>query len=475
MAASSSQFGSPSAEEFDVFTPPEPVELGGVFSEHSTSPFRPRGWEEAEVHREQAEAQQQQARARRAAEIGTEYRESVRRTHGREQQPLDPRGQGAAAPDPRLDQLTQQNALLVGMMQQLNQQNLALTQRLERMEREQLGQNRAERGGQPWQNMNARNGLRGFEPADKVPFGITMPVADFKNWKGRVGELHGFRMWFESFCGWLNLIGDQYVPEIREAVRRNVPLEGNLLGPEQWSRSQRVLSLLRQSFAGCSRVENIVNYYCRMSAVGESHGYEALRLVHRELTLQNRAEALALRSNVIQQTVRGERLMDIVRQVETDLYQYTELLHSSPQLNLDPRDVSLEISEADQVVLLLRQMPQNIRLHIQLHGQSDTFEQVKNTVLAYETNTRMVQDVTGLRSLDSHHETRADRFNKDRSHKDKRDKSKDRDKDKNGKSRGKAVVAAQVQEGGSGGIPPLLNEVLASERVFVTIVASPVM
>ena len=437
MAASSSQFGSPSAEEFDVFTPPEPVELGGVFSEHSTSPFRPRGWEEAEVHREQAEAQQQQARARRAAEIGTEYRESVRRIHGGEQQPLDPRGQGAAAPDPRLDQLTQQNALLVGMMQQLNQQNLALTQRLERMEREQVGQNRAERGGQPWQNMNARNGLRGFEPADKVPFGITMPVADFKNWKGRVGELHGFRMWFESFCGWLNLIGDQYVPEIREAVRRNVPLQGNLLGPEQWSRSQRVLSLLRQSFAGCSRVENIVNYYCRMSAVGESHGYEALRLVHRELTLQNRAEALALRSNVIQQTVRGERLMDIVRQVETDLYQYTELLHSSPQLNLDPRDVSLEISEADQVVLLLRQMPQNIRLHIQLHGQSDTFEQVKNTVLAYETNTRMVQDVTGLRSLDSHHETRADRFNKDRSHKDKRDKSKDRDKDKNGKSRGK--------------------------------------
>ena len=76
--------------------------------------------------------------------------------------------------------------------------------------------------------------------------------------------------------------------------------------------------------------------------------------------------------------------MDIVRQVETDLYQYTELLHSSPQLNLGARDVSLEISEADKVVLLLRQMPQNIRLHIQLHGQSDTFEQVKNTV-------RMVQ------------------------------------------------------------------------------------
>ena len=435
-----SQFGSPLPEEFDVSTPPaQAAVLGGVFSEHSVSPFRPRGWEEAEQHREEAEARQQQARARLAAEIGTEYRESVRRQRDEEQQPLDPRGSGAVAPDPRVDQLTQQNAMLMGMMQQLNQQNFALMQRLDRMERDQAGQNRAERGGPPLHGQNVRNGMRGFDPADsKVPFGITMPVADFKSWKGRVGELHGFRMWFESFCGWLNLIGDQYVPEIREAVQRDVPLDGNLLSPEQWSRSQRVLSLLRQSFVGCSRVENIVNYYCRMSAVGDGHGYEALRLVHRELTLQNRAEALALRSNVIQQIVRGERLMDIVRQVETDLYQYTELLHSSPQLNLGARDVSLEISEADKVVLLLRQMPQNIRLHIQLHGQSDTFEQVKNTVLAYETSTRMVQDVSGLRSLDSQNETRTDRFNKDRHQKDRyRDKSKERDKDKTGKGRGK--------------------------------------
>ena len=445
-----SQFGGPLPEEFEVSTPPaQGAVLGGVFSEHSASPFRPRGWEEAEQHREEAEARQQQARARLAAEIGTEYRESVRRQRDEEQQPLDPRGQGAVAPDPRVDQLTQQNAMLMGMMQQLNQQNFALMQRLDRMERDQTGQSRAERSGPSWQGQNARTGARGFDPADsKVPFGITMPVADFKSWKGRVGELHGFRMWFESFCGWLNLIGDQYVPEIREAVQRGVPLDGNLLSPEQWSRSQRVLSLLRQSFVGCSRIENIVNYYCRMSAVGDGHGYEALRLVHRELTLQNRAEALALRSNVIQQNVRGERLMDVVRQVETDLYQYTELLHSSPQLNLGARDVSLEISEADKVVLLLRQMPQNIRLHIQLHGQSDTFEQVKNTVLAYETSTRMVQDVSGLRSLDSQHETRADRFNKDRMQRDRyRDKSKERDKDKTGKGRGKG----RGRSPGSGG------------------------
>ena len=191
-----SQFGGPLPEEFEVSTPPaQGAVLGGVFSEHSASPFRPRGWEEAEHHREEAEARQQQARAPLAAEIGTEYRESVRRQRDEEQQPLDPRGQGAVAPDPRVDQLMQQNAMLMGMMQQLNQQNFALMQRLDRMERDQAGQNRTERSGPSWQGPNARTGARGFDPADsKVPFGITMPVADFKSWKGRVGELHGFRM-----------------------------------------------------------------------------------------------------------------------------------------------------------------------------------------------------------------------------------------------------------------------------------------
>ena len=55
-------------------------------------------------------------------------------------------------------------------------------------------------------------------PADgKPPFGVNLPVADYKSWHSRLQELLGYRTWFESFLSWINLISERYAREIHEA------------------------------------------------------------------------------------------------------------------------------------------------------------------------------------------------------------------------------------------------------------------
>ena len=216
-------------------------------------------------------------------------------------------------------------------------------------------------------------------PADgKPPFGVNLPVADYKSWHSRLQELLGYRTWFESFLSWINLISERYAREIHEATTHTYPIKREMLDPDQQARGQRLLSFLRQSFAGYSKAEGIIAHYVATNREGEAHGFEAIRLINREFSIQSRAEALGFRSSLFSLAVKEERLLDAVRAVETQLHQFEVLLRSASGGGVTD---GMALNEADKVLILMRNLPAEVRTHVQLHGRSSTFEELKNSVL----------------------------------------------------------------------------------------------
>ena len=91
--------------------------------------------------------------------------------------------------------------------------------------------------------------------------------------------------------------------------------------------------------------------------------------------------------------------MDVIRAVDTRLQQVQMILDSGfadPSLRVST--TVLVIPEADTVLLLLRQLPQSVALHIQLHGTAGTYANVCDTVRCYDLNTRLL-DVSKIHSF----------------------------------------------------------------------------
>ena len=238
-----------------------------------------------------------------------------------------------------------------------------------------------------------------FPSEGKLPFGVEIPEVPAKEWKGRHQEILGFCTWMELFCSWLNLISDRYPAECRSALQETRPIARHLLQAEVSVRSTRLLSYLKQAVAGWTRAEALIAHYVSTVPFGEAHGYEAFRKLNVEFGLQNRSEALALRESVLAFTVKEAKLMDIVCAVDTRLRQYQMILDSGfADPTLQGRTADLAIPEADKVLSLLKQLPQQVVLHIQLHGKADTYQSVCETVRNYDLNTRLL-DVSKLNAF----------------------------------------------------------------------------
>lgn len=119
------------------------------------------------------------------------------------------------------------------------------------------------------------------------------------------------------------------MPERFTRQLHTYPIKREMLDPDQQARGQRLLSFLRQSFAGYSKAEGIIAHYVATNREGEAHGFEAIRLINREFSIQSRAEALGFRSSLFSLAVKEERLLDAVRAVETQLHQFEVLLRSA--------------------------------------------------------------------------------------------------------------------------------------------------
>ena len=244
----------------------------------------------------------------------------------------------------------------------------------------------------------------------KLPYGVNLPTPDFKSWKSRHSELLGYRSWLESFLSWLALMSESFPPEVKEALQSPVAVTKAMLNQEQQVRGLRLLSFLRQCFSAFPKVDGIISHYVSTTVEGEAHGYEAFRRIHTELSLQSRAEVMAFRDQTLKFRSRDTSLVDIIRSVDVELYQFDMRLSDWNIPSTVPRQealamrTSLAISEADRTMILLRSVPEHIRIHVSLHHRvnMERYSDLRTCLLEYDVSTRVLGDVSGkLASLDS--------------------------------------------------------------------------
>ena len=175
-----------------------------------------------------------------------------------------------------------------------------------------------------------------FDPADPAGRPLdakwipNMPTASWQSWKTRSEEITGFWNWLESLTGWLSLIHAAFPGEIREVIGRQVPLMHTDLSREQVQRAQRLYYILQQTFGGFHRVRNLMRVYEGETGLGSSNGYEILRRLRQEFSLQTRSEALTVKSEVLNFKVKHfDNLLDLLRQVDARVFHFRQLLDTT--------------------------------------------------------------------------------------------------------------------------------------------------
>ena len=283
--------------------------------------------------------------------------------------------------DPYVQLLESQSAMSMLMMQMAREMNQRSQQLLQPQQQPQQGvpnpiPQPSQAAGQPIGQAGPGREMRMDEKW--IP---AMPVPPWKTWHTRGRELSGFKDWLEKFSGWLCLIQDAYGPELAEAINATYRIQPTR-SPEQTMRSKRLFHLLQQNFVGYSKIENLVRSQISSNGITESNGFELLRLIRMEFSLMSRTEALNYREQCLKFRVRRglEHLPDIVREVETEIESFHAMLDASVivgQLG------DVRISEGDQFLLYMRNLPTKVQEFLQLHQNATTVNQIKTGVLDY--------------------------------------------------------------------------------------------
>ena len=303
--------------------------------------------------------------------------------------PPPPPAGSAGVKDPYVHLLESQSAmsmLMVQMAREMNQRSLQ--QQLPQQQQQQVGQdpNQPQAAGQ----QGGQTGAYQKEMKMDEKWIPAMPVPGWKSWTSRGKELSGFKDWLEKFSGWLSLIHDAYGPELWETIHADYPIRP-CRSPEQVMRSKRLFHILQQQFMGYSKIENLIRSRISATGITESNGFELLRLIRKEFSLMSRTEALSYREMCLKFRVkRTEHLLDIIREVESEIESFHAMLDASVIVH---QLGDVRISEGDQFLLYLRNLPSKVQEFLQLHQNAVTVQQLKTGVQDYYIRTRVQGDL----------------------------------------------------------------------------------
>ena len=224
----------------------------------------------------------------------------------------------------------------------------------------------------------------------------SLPTIDFSSWKDRISEALGFLTWMEKLTSWVGLGSEVFPNELMHAVKiqEESRLKQDRLTVGQQKRSTRLMHILRQTFANHEKSSLILQTYVESESTYQQSGFVALRLLAKEFCLKSRAECLFFRSQLVNQTVKAPSIPEIIRKIEHELNKYTKLLNS---LDPDVHAGGLQIQEADSVMVLLRSLPDRCRSHCLLHGDSESFEDLKRVALKFEVQQRVWSEAPGTK------------------------------------------------------------------------------
>ena len=152
--------------------------------------------------------------------------------------------------------------------------------------------------------------------------------------------------------------------------------------------------MLQQNFTGYSKIENLIKSQISALGITESNGFELLRLIRKEFSLLSRSEALGYRDQCIKFRVRkSDHLPDIVREVQTEIESFHSMLEASV-IAAQLQDV--RISEGDQYLLYMRNLPGKVQEFLQLHQNATTVQQLFLGVQDYYIRTRVQGDMGSI-------------------------------------------------------------------------------
>ena len=171
-------------------------------------------------------------------------------------------------------------------------------------------------------------------------------------------------------------------------------LKQDQLTVEQQKRSTRLMHILRQTFASHEKSSLILQTYVESESTYQQSGFVALRLLAKEFCLKSRAECLYFRSQLVNQTVKAPSIPEVVRKIEHEMNICAKLLNS---LDSDVHAGGLQLQEADSVMVLLRSLPDKCRSHCLLHGNSESFEDLKRVALKFEVQQRVWSETPGTK------------------------------------------------------------------------------
>ena len=143
---------------------------------------------------------------------------------------------------------------------------------------------------------------------------------------------------------------------------------------------------------GYSKIENLVRSQISATGITDSNGFELLRLIRKEFSLMSRTEALSYREQCLKFRVKRstEHLLDIIREVEAEIESFHAMLDASVIVH---QLGDVRISEGDQFLLYLRNLPSKVQEFLQLHQNATTVLQLKLGVQDYYIRTRVQGDL----------------------------------------------------------------------------------
>ena len=211
-----------------------------------------------------------------------------------------------------------------------------------------------------------------------------MPLLDGgKMSKGRRSEIEAWVDYLEVFLPWIALFDDRIPAEVQKYLTREETVLNNSLPKGEFIRSTRLFLYLRQSFSNYPRGLDILKQIER-EQLGVSAGYEAMRRLHQDLSVCSRIEASTLREEVLRYSPpksTKERPLDVFRNVQVELAKYARLISGFPDLFL---------SEADQSMIVLKNLDVEVKRYILLHAKIDSRVELERAIKFYDANIKIL-------------------------------------------------------------------------------------
>ena len=309
-----------------------------------------------------------------------------------------------------------QSDQVVGLLQQqvgqLQQQNNMLMQMLQQMMHQQQSQNLnvsamppgvapvSTPGSGPTgggvAGSSTGSGGNPFKTVDAklIP---SMPTCDPGKWHTRPQQILGFRSFLESLVSWLSTLAPAYHNEVALVLADRPIPDATALATQE--RSQRLFFILKQAFAGSSKVMTIVRLFESQHGFGTSDGYGLLRQLKNEFAILTRTEGYYFRQLILNYRVSRASKLDakeIVQALESEFYLYDRLLQTITDSTLRNE---LSLPDSEKFRLLLLNVDESTRAYLQLHAGDTWSEARASTIKYFERTSLLGQDFSKVPQL----------------------------------------------------------------------------